>query len=102
LIMAPGSDRRVSLFDAATGIRLGTPIEIADDEVSAASLSPYGSALAFGGGWDQPVKVMDLRPANWAAAACRLAGRELTAEEWQTNVGSLAEYHAVCPATSAS
>jgi hypothetical protein len=30
-------------------------------------------------------------------AACRVAGRNLTREEWATNIGTLAPYRTTCP-----
>ncbi len=69
------------------------------------SLSLDGSTLALGGGVSDgvgggvghPIRVVDLRPDHWAEAACRLAGRNLTHEEWVTNIGDLADYRLTCP-----
>jgi hypothetical protein len=41
-----------------------------------------------------------LDPTSWIDAACRLAGRNLTAEEWATNIGDLAEYGPDLPAVA--
>ncbi len=71
---------------------------IADGEVNFISLAPDGSTLAVGGGGaDSPVKIWSLDPASWVDAACRLAGRNLTHEEWDSYIGDLAPYGATCP-----
>jgi hypothetical protein len=43
------------------------------------------------------VKVWNLDPQSWVDAACRLAGRNLTPEEWNSYIGDLAPYAATCP-----
>ena len=97
LIAARGGDRTVTLYDVATGVRLGAPIVVPEAQESLISLSPRGDRLAIGGG-DAGVQIWNLDPAHWVAAACRLAGRNLTRNEWATNIGDLAPYRATCPA----
>ena len=41
-------------------------------------------------------QIWDLDPTSWIDAACRLAGRNLSAEELATNIGPLAEYRPTC------
>ena len=53
--------------------------------------------LAIGGGFGQDFLVWDLDPEHWVTAACELAGRSLTQDEWDTYIGDLAEYHETCP-----
>ena len=66
-------------------------------ETLATALHPDGEELAIGGGVDRPFLVWDLDPAHWLTAACELAGRNLTQDEWATYIGDLAEYHPTCP-----
>jgi len=88
----------VAIVDTATGTQLGKSIVIADGEANWISLAPDGSTLAVGGGGaDAPVKIWSLDPATWVDAACRLAGRNLTHEEWDSYIGDLAPYAATCP-----
>jgi WD40 repeat protein len=94
MIAAKGGDRSVTLFDVASGVRLGTPITLADDVVNAIALDPAGTRLAVNG--VDGVQIWDLDPDRWVEAACELAGRNLTREEWATNVGELAPYGATC------
>ena len=39
-----------------------------------------------------------LRTADWVRAACAVAGRDLTHQEWDALVGSSTPYHATCTA----
>jgi hypothetical protein len=39
----------------------------------------------------------DLDPTHWVTAACRMAGRNLTEEEWSIYISDLAPYHETCP-----
>ena len=43
------------------------------------------------------VQIWDLDPSRWETAACEVAGRNLTREEWETHIGDLASYRATCP-----
>ncbi|MFZ2502486.1 MAG: PQQ-binding-like beta-propeller repeat protein [Nocardioides sp.] len=92
-----GANRELALTDLASGLPIGTPIQLAETEVKQAGLSLDGTVLAYGGGPDSPIKVMNLHPESWVAAACSLAGRNLTAQEWADAVGELAPYRATCP-----
>jgi hypothetical protein len=97
LIATKGGDRSVSLYDVATGVRLGTPMTIADDAFNNyITLSTNGTRLAIPG--PDGVQIWNLQPDHWVDAACRVAGRNLTREEWDTSIGDLAPYHATCPA----
>ena len=39
----------------------------------------------------------NLDPTKWSQAACDVAGRNLTRPEWDTYIGKLEPYHAICP-----
>ena len=98
IIAVRSLDRTVSVFDVDSGIRLGAPIRIPDGDGEVIGLSLDGTTLVLGGGASDGVQVWDLRPQAWIDAACRLAGRNLTPEEWDSNIGDLAEYRPTCPA----
>ena len=100
LIATNGGDHNVILYDVASGVRIGTPITIADDESNRIALSLDGRWLSVGGeaaDGSHATKIWDLDPEHWATAACRVAGRNLTREEWASNIGTLAPYRATCP-----
>jgi hypothetical protein len=99
-MIATNSDHSVILYDVASGARIGAPIRIADDESNWIALSLDGRRLAVGGEADKghnATQIWDLEPEAWVAAACRLAGRNLTPEEWSTHIGALAAYGPTCP-----
>ena len=95
LIATSGGDRSVTLYDVAEGVRLGTPLIIADNASNLIALSADGRRLAIPS--SDGVQIWDLEPKHWADAACQVAGRNLTREEWDTHIGDLAAYRATCP-----
>jgi WD40 repeat protein/DNA-binding SARP family transcriptional activator len=70
---------RAGRWDGHTGAYLGA-VSVPED--GAVTFAPGGQALmiAPGGG---PLLSWDLRPATWLAAACRMAGRDLSKDEWR-------------------
>jgi WD40 repeat protein len=81
------------VWEVATGERLGT----AREGVAAIALSPDGRQLAVGS--VPPDGALRLWPglSGWEDAACRIAGRNLTQEEWARYASPGAPYHATCP-----
>lgn len=65
-------------------------------EVRQAGLRLGRTVQGYGGGPDAPIKVTDLRPESWVTAACSLAGRNLTKEEWGDTVGDVVPFRATC------
>jgi hypothetical protein len=50
------------------------------------------------GGGPRGIQVWDLDPDHWAAAACRVAGRNLTEQEWTAYLGDIGgDHRATCP-----
>jgi hypothetical protein len=97
LLATKAADRTVALYDVASGVRLGIPLAmIAEDPNEPIALSNDGTRLAIGS--PEGTQIWDLGPEQWAEAACRVAGRNLTREEWDTHIGDLAPYRATCPA----
>jgi WD40 repeat protein len=96
-VVVRGGDRFVSLYDMATGVQIGTPLQMEDDDVRFVALAQQGDKMAIGGGFSKGLRIWDLRPDTWVDAACRLAGRNLTTVEWASNIGDLTEYRALCP-----
>jgi len=46
---------------------------------------------------DGGINVWDLDPDDWETAACTIASRNLTRDEWNTYIGTLAPYQRTCP-----
>jgi hypothetical protein len=85
------------VLDVATGTRIGPPLTATPDDQLLMSLAMDGTTLAYGGGLHSGIKVVDLDPDAGIDASCAIAGRNLTAEEWATYIGDLAEYTPTCP-----
>ena len=69
LIATNGGDHNVILYDVASGVRIGTPITIADDESNRIALSLDGRWLSVGGeaaDGSHATKIWDLDPEHWA------------------------------------
>jgi len=96
LLAARGSDGQVRLVDVPARAQLGEPVSVTRGVLQTVALHPRGRSLVLGG--PQQVVRWDLRSAQWRRAACRLAGRSLTRDEWATHVGDLATYRPSCPA----
>ena len=98
-LLAWGNDGTLSLYDVRTRVRLGDaapvgrpgfdapPVDIRGDGAEAAVPSRAGDGAAL---WD-------LNPEHWATAACSVAQRNLTRDEWSTYIGALGDYRATCP-----
>ena len=95
LLMVKGGDRRVTLYDVASGLKLGDSIGGESVLTTTASLRPDGLELAVPDG--RSVVLWDLKPESWMEAACGLAGRNLTHAEWDQYIGDLETYRVTCP-----
>jgi hypothetical protein len=78
--MVVGQDGTMRFYDIATRTQLGDPISVDPGRIPSVALRDDGMAAAAvaGGG----IVFWNLDPTNWEAAACRLAGRNLTRAEW--------------------
>ncbi|WP_225753428.1 BTAD domain-containing putative transcriptional regulator [Actinotalea sp. Marseille-Q4924] len=95
LLAVTSRDQSVILYDVVTGTRLGDPIPTAaPPEGRAAALREDGRELAVASA--AGVVVWDLDPWVMMRAACRLAGRELTAGEWATHLEGYGPRRATC------
>jgi len=93
LVTAP--DQTVQVYDMASRTRIGEAIPAAaDNGMVEGWLRPDGAAVAVNG----PFGVLEwtLEPKALAAAACELAGRNLTRAEWATYLPDQA-YGRTCP-----
>lgn len=95
VLMAGANDQTVSVYDTATGTRLGTPLPADAPFISPGVLRPDGMAVAVNG--KAGIVVWDLDPRLHVDQACLLAGRNLTRTEWENYFGAFGEWRATCP-----
>lgn len=95
-LFATSNDQTVSLYDLATGLRLGDPIPASAPQIGEGALNPNGREFVVN--VNNGVQVWDAVPAHQFEAACRIAGRELTDEEWATYLPWLGARHDICTA----
>jgi DNA-binding SARP family transcriptional activator/WD40 repeat protein len=74
------ADGRVGLFDGRTGEYVGA-VTVGTDGAAGFTSGGDEVVIATDGG---AVWTWDLDPAAWVAAACRMAGRTLTEQEWRS------------------
>jgi WD40 repeat protein len=100
-LLALGADNELRLYDLDARLQLGVGLSfsaaVPSDTVGKRGLAlrPDGHQAAFvvpGG-----IAIWDLDPGHWVTAACELASRNLTREEWKTYLGASFEYRATCP-----
>jgi class 3 adenylate cyclase/WD40 repeat protein/type II secretory pathway pseudopilin PulG len=96
-LLGEGNDGSVSLYDLPTGSRLGDPFRPADALGGPISLRGDGMRASTMGPTGTVGVLWDLNPDHWVSAACALAGRNLTQQEWTTYVGDLGLYRLTCP-----
>jgi hypothetical protein len=90
-----GSDFGMRLYDLESRAQLGTKVDIGLSFFMGAALRPDGLELAVRTA--DGVAVWDLDPEHWMTAACEVAGRNLTRDEWDLYIGDLADYRPTCP-----
>ena len=93
-------DGTVSVYDLESGIRLGNLIA-GSSEWNYPGQGTYSGALRADGAElainvPAGIAVWDLRPSSHADAACAMAGRDLTRDEWAAYLGDLGPYRSTC------
>ena len=82
LLASLGTDGDVLLWDTTTWQPLGTPL-VDDGSWGWLRFTPEGDRLVASYE-DGAVLTVPTDPQEWVALACRVAGRDLTAGEWET------------------
>ena len=95
ILVASSLNQTLSVYDVATRTRLGDPIAN-EMPFFTEALRPDGKAIATNA--SRGVAVWDIDPEHLADAACKVAGRNLTAAEWDTYLGGPADRRATCRA----
>jgi WD40 repeat protein len=94
-LLATSNDQTVSVYDTSSWIRLGDPIPADAPLIYPAYLHPDGDSLlvtvAKGVAW------WHLDAETLRAAACQVAGRDLTRTEWTAYMAGLGPYRSTCP-----
>ena len=93
LLVTGAADGSVAVWDVAARRPLGHPMPAHPDAVTGVGALADGRAVSTG--LDGSAVVWDFRPEALLAQACRLAGRNLTTEEYDEAVGS--DYEPTCP-----
>ena len=96
-MVGAGNDGSVSVYDLASHTRIGDAIDMDRNDGSATALRADGAVLAIETPHDDGIELWDLDPSHWVDAACSIAGRNLTREEWATYIRDLGPYEATCP-----
>lgn len=93
-------DNRVTLYDLVGGLQLGDPIPVWGEwnyqggGVYSGVIRADGEEFAVN--VPAGIAVWDLRPSSHAEAACRMAGRDLTRDEWTAYLSELGPYRSTC------
>ena len=89
------SNNSVTIYDTVTRTQLGDAFVLGPPaDTLNAELAPNGEFIVLG--TDHGVETWDLVPDHWRDAACRLAGRNLTQEEWDTYLPNAGVYQTTC------
>lgn len=100
LLSAYSLDNTVTLYDLVGGVQLGGPIPVSGEwnyplgGVYSGVIRADGTELAVN--VPAGIALWDLRPSSHADAACRMAGRDLTEDEWLTYLADLGPYRSTC------
>ena len=95
VLAASNESGGIKIYDVPSLTELGDGIADIDGSINYFSLRPDGKQLAVPYG-APGVVLWDLDPQHWLDAACALAGRNLTQDEWDQYLSEFGEYHQSC------
>lgn len=96
MLASAGDDRTIQLWDVGTRLAVGPPLTGHAGGVWGVAFGPNGRTLVSAG-TDRTLRLWTIDPAVWEQRVCRLAGRNLTLEEWRQYLGDL-PYQRACVA----
>ena len=95
ILLNEGWNNRITLYHLPDSIKLGDPINAASNTGTRdVYLSPDATTMIQNS--PDGILLWDLTPSSHFEAACRIAGRELTVDEWDAYLGSSAPQVATC------
>jgi WD40 repeat protein/DNA-binding SARP family transcriptional activator len=94
MLVTAAADGTVVLWDVETQKPIGAPLQLEPNTFASTALSPDGSRLFAVSTRGQGIS-FELSPEAWKRHACLVAGRELTAREWEDALPER-PYQAVC------
>jgi WD40 repeat protein len=99
--LAAAIGNSVVLWDVDSGQQLGEALAGGQDQVVNVQFSPDGRFLGWGSfsiaPTDDLVVLWNASLSGWREAACRLANRNLTRDEWDRFIGTARPYAKTCP-----
>lgn len=93
-LLVTAADGNALLYDAPTGDRIGEAFRTDSRTLALAVLRPDGLEMALS--MPDGVVVWDIDPDHQFEFACRMAGRDLTENEWRTYLAALGEPQSTC------
>ena len=93
-LLVSTADGNGLLYDALTGERIGEPIGTDDSTLAASMLRPDGLEVAVS--VPEGVVLWDIDPEHQFENVCRMAGRDLTDNEWRTYLAEFGDQQSTC------
>ncbi|MGE5636345.1 MAG: WD40 repeat domain-containing protein, partial [Nocardioidaceae bacterium] len=94
MLVTAAADGTVRLWDVPTQKPIGSALELEPNTFASVALRPDGARLFAISTRGRGIS-FDLSPGAWKRHACRVAGRELSAREWEETLPQR-PYRAVC------
>lgn len=100
LLSASDISGRLRIHDVATRIQLGDDILLGPQDgdptiTGIGDMAADGTYAVIEGA--DGIEAWDLEPDLWREVACRVAGRNLTRQEWETYLPNAGDYRPTCP-----